>query len=349
MKKALILIILFIVLIGGFFALKNKSAEKASADTLTEPWIVVESDTVTEIDANGTVLRTLVTGDEVVSGATVQTDTEGSAVLYFPDGSQARIDPNTTLTVTEATYESDTDSLVVRLSVSTGRVWSNVISFINSDSSWEVETAHAVATVRGTSFGTDADSEHTTFIGSESTVAIFALDPTTGKPVLETETTITTDDVIELRREDVEILISEKREIVKKKIEDLTQTRINEWIERQRENDGPLQKRFEELRAQDLSPEEVRATIRAEIQEAFTAEVEKRREELRKQLEEKEDVARETIADKVRDTLTEALPFDAIRTTITQHLSERNENELAEKVRNYSNEELLMLLKKYLG
>jgi hypothetical protein len=338
------------VVVGAGILIRNKKGNVAQAEILTEPWIVVETEGVIELDENESTLRRLETGDKIASGETIQTNATGRVVLHFPDGSEARLEPNTTLTITNATYDIDTDSLTVRLVVGSGRLWSNIVSFVNPGSVWEVETAHAVATVRGTTFGTDATTDTTTFVGSESTVAVFLLDPQTGTPVPETETNITTDEAISLTRDDIAVLLSEKHALVKKKIEDLTHDRVREWIERERTEDGPLRQRIEDLRTEGLTQEEIRAQIRTDIQNQFRAQIKERRDELQKNiltaLETKDE---EVVEENVQNSPIETLSLNDIRALLKKTFTELGASKLALGIDALSDEELLLKLKEYFG
>jgi hypothetical protein len=155
------------------------------------PWIEVVTDSGMLTDTTGAT-STLQTGDEVSAGDSIKTNATGVVLVHFADGSFAQLDPNSSVTITQADYDQSSGAANVDLSLSTGTLWSKVLDLVGISSSWKVETSNAVATVRGTSFGTVVTSGETKVLGIEHTVAVTPLQPATHQPLAtSTETDVT--------------------------------------------------------------------------------------------------------------------------------------------------------------
>ncbi|MFA5062418.1 MAG: FecR family protein [Patescibacteria group bacterium] len=142
-----------------------------TSEKVTLPWIEVVRPTVFLVDNTGAT-KELQTGEEVNQGDKIKTDENGVANIYFPDGSVARLDTNTEITIDAASYDQSDKSLVVKIFVSIGKVWSKIVGLATPNSSWQVESSNAVATVRGTAFGVQVIDGSTEVIGSENNVSV---------------------------------------------------------------------------------------------------------------------------------------------------------------------------------
>lgn len=137
------------------------------------PWIEVVANEVFVDDADGQGSFVAQTGDELPNGAIISTSATGAARIHFPDGSFARLDPNSELTITTVSFDPKNDELLVRMMLASGSVWSKVVSLATADSLWEVRTSQAVAAVRGTAFGVEAKTDtDTRIIGIEDEVSV---------------------------------------------------------------------------------------------------------------------------------------------------------------------------------
>jgi len=123
----------------------------------------------------------LQTGDEIDPGVKLKTNENGLANIYFPNGSVARMDINTQITIEEASYNDENQTMVVKIMLGIGRVWSKIFSLATPESSWEVDTTNAVATVRGTAFGVEYEDNNTNVVGSQNEVMVSFIDPVTKK------------------------------------------------------------------------------------------------------------------------------------------------------------------------
>lgn len=321
-----------------------KGNDKNKDVVLERPWVEVISASLSEIDGSGAALKELQTGDELADGAILKTDNFGQAIIHFPDGSEARLEPNTTVTITNASYSEENGSLVVRIALSTGRIWSKVISLSTPESEWRVDTANAVATVRGTAFGSEVIEGNSNFIGSENTVLVKAKNPDTGEEVEDTETPLTEDDVIELPKKDIQRILAAKSALAKKKIDAEAREDFKEWIGEQREKDNVLQNRLEELEEQGLTPEEAKAELRQEIRQNFIEQIIERRELLQ---EENAAGDGETIEGNSDTSFISRILIPQLREKIVEALIAKGEREAALKVKALSDAEISALLKRF--
>jgi hypothetical protein len=183
-----------------------------SASNLVEkPWVEVVTTTATVVSAQGTT-ATLYTGDEVAVGSSIKTDTNGVVVVHFSDGSFAKLDPNSSITITEASYEESSGSSNVHVTLNTGTLWSKVLDLVGINSSWQVETSNAVATVRGTSFMTSMTKGKTKVVGIENKVAVIPLRLDTHKPI-GIETVVTSDVQTVIDETHIDALASGKEQL----------------------------------------------------------------------------------------------------------------------------------------
>lgn len=140
----------------------------------------------------------LVTGDMLEQRAKIETDDRGIAAVYFPDGSRLRLDPKTTLTLEEGSFDTSGGTLKVRVLLAAGRVWSKVIDLATPESRWQVETSHTVATVRGTAFGVEGGNTTSKVLGSENTIAVAPKDPATGRVLRDREILVVEEQYVEV-------------------------------------------------------------------------------------------------------------------------------------------------------
>lgn len=196
MKYALGIIALLLIGGGTWWYLQpngNTSVTGAAVALAAgeKPWIEVVTASAIAIDTKGAT-TTLQTGDEVAVGSVIKTDVAGVVLVHFPDGSFAKLDSNSSITITEASYNQSSGATNVHLTLGTGTLWSKVLGLVGINSSWQVETSNAVATVRGTSFMTSITKGKTKVVGIENKVAVTPLRLDTHEP-LGVETAVTVD------------------------------------------------------------------------------------------------------------------------------------------------------------
>lgn len=298
--------------------------------TTPEPWIDIESGEVRAFDAvSGEVLAVLESGDTVSPGLRIVTGTQARASIQYPDGSEARMEPDTDITIEEASYDPKTETLVVRFSAHTGKVWSKIIELVTPESRWEVTTSQTVATVRGTAFGIEVDDSGTNVIGSENTVAVIPINPKTGQRDDTATVVLSESDIIKasVLREQTTIT----RAVLKDEIAEHT------WMNVHVDRDVVINKVRTELIENGVPAGEVREALKERVQEIRK----KRLIELRPQVDNLRDHLDPRQKEGLRKQL-EASIGDAVKrdvdqkASIPEELRNRLENhpELLEQVRN---------------
>lgn len=244
-KTITIITIILALFIGIYFFTKTpKNADLDSIQTNTvQPWIEVLSSPVFELNPeNKNTLRELQTGDEIINGAIIKTESGAFANIYMQDGSLIRIDENTELILTEQSFDAEEEKLIVKISLSAGKVWSKIFELATPDSLWEVKTSNAVAVVRGTAFGVTYESGKSSIIGFENDVVILVIDPET-KELIEGVIIISPGKFIEIKDEDIEG-IKEDPTLLQEKIIDTPQEILDqEWIKRSKALDKELEEK----------------------------------------------------------------------------------------------------------
>src|SRR3989344_1536298 len=123
MRNTLIIVLGIAILgvAGTFLYIKNASSETPSKEpTIVKPWVEIVSPRAFIIDATtGSHVRELKTGDEIEHGTKIETPKNALVNIYFPDGSVARIDGESSVVIQEATYDENSHKLVVRISLAT--------------------------------------------------------------------------------------------------------------------------------------------------------------------------------------------------------------------------------------
>jgi hypothetical protein len=115
-------------------------------------------------------------GQVLAAGDTVRTGEASRAVLTYFEGSTVSVEPNTELTIESASSSSDGSTIVV-MRQSVGRTWHVVSKLLSGGSKYEVKTPASTASVRGTAFQVDCDSERTVITTSEGAVVARVADP----------------------------------------------------------------------------------------------------------------------------------------------------------------------------
>jgi hypothetical protein len=197
MTKYILGIVALLLIGGGIWWYLQPNGNKAVATASVafapgeKPWIEVITASATAEDTTGAT-TTLQTGDEVAIGSVIKTDAAGVVLVHFPDGSFAKLDPNSSVTITGVTYDQSSGATNVHVTLGTGTLWSKVLDLVGIGSSWQVETSNAVATVRGTSFMTSVSKGKTKVVGIEHAVAVTPLRLDTHQPIA-TEVNVTPD------------------------------------------------------------------------------------------------------------------------------------------------------------
>lgn len=250
MKLKVIILAIVLVVIAGIFLIINRSVAPTSeniennivtiddvkknqteSDSIEQnlPWIEVV--VVSVYKKQGESWQDLKTGDQLKNGDIVKTDDSGLANIYMPDGSVARLDSGTEIVITQADYEEAPKTIKVQIKLIAGRIWSKIVELSTNESYWEVETANAVAAVRGTAFGVEYENDETMIVGWENTVEVQSIDMYSGKksnPVL-----ILANKVLRINETTARTSEGASEEIFEDRVEDLSpEVKSSSWIER---------------------------------------------------------------------------------------------------------------------
>ncbi len=276
-------IVVALAVSGAFFAFKNtitpanisnsqpNTNKGEGVDLPSKPWLEVIKPAVIKIGSQGETGSPLKTGDEVEPGTTIQTDRQGLAAIHFPDGSILRVDSETKLTVTGAEFDARSEKLSVKIVLASGRLWSKILSLVTADSSWEVKTTNAVATVRGTAFGFAFASGRSRILGSENTTVVNAIDPAASE-IIKTDVGLTADKYIEIRDADIKNYLQNPKLLAAR---DAPAEILNqEWVKRYKAEDKEYNSKFDEIKRESgLEGRELRDFFRQKIYKEFESKI----------------------------------------------------------------------------
>jgi len=103
------------------------------------------------------------TGAPLVQGDTIETQDASRLEVRFSDGSVLRLGPRAKLQLTQAHFGGPARRrLSARLFF--GKLWAKVISVVQGEQKFQVETENAVAGVRGTTFRVDANEDKSVLV-----------------------------------------------------------------------------------------------------------------------------------------------------------------------------------------
>lgn len=171
-----------------------------SEESREHPWIEILNANVSE-HREGETPRLLASGDELHTGMIIAADQTGRAIIHFQNGSIARIDRDTQFTLETGTYEKSDKTLIVTMTLASGRIWSRIAELATPASLWEIKTANAVAVVRGTAFGIEYENGVSRVIGAENEVTVIPIDPKTKKRVETAAVIVKPDTFVEVTKD----------------------------------------------------------------------------------------------------------------------------------------------------
>lgn len=201
------------------------------------PVIQIIKPTVQVLDDNGMPLRQLANGDVLTPPIHLKLGPNADAVIVYVDGSSARLSANTDIKIEQGSYDTKTGSLSSKIFLYFGHVWSKVVALATPESSWQVQTPHAVATVRGTAFDSKVEKGKSTFTGSEHQVAIIPIDPDTGKEMNDKDASLDEDKQIVLGDADMHAIKNNKEKIESKDFDE-KKSDDKGWIDQNTHRDG---------------------------------------------------------------------------------------------------------------
>jgi len=121
---------------------------------------------------------------ETLAGSVVKTSETGRSIVEGSDQSVTVVDRNSELTIASAEEGKTT------MELEAGNAWSRVEKVFEQGEFYEMETTHAVATVRGTSFGTFSFEDRSEFMLTEGSIDMTLIDSETGERIPESQTRI---------------------------------------------------------------------------------------------------------------------------------------------------------------
>lgn len=239
-----------------------------SGTTAGKPWIQVVKDGVFLI-SSGTEKNTLKTGDEMNEGAIIETDKNGLANIYFPDGSVARLDSQTKITLSAGLYDVNTKTLTVKIKLAAGNLWSKIMKLATPESVWEVHTANAVAAVRGSAFGMSFSRGKTRVIGSEHVISVNPINPKTGEMIKGQQAAVGENNYLEISDALALDFASGERDI-KRFVKPISGLMLSEdWIKASLEADQKINERVQIFEGSGLTNDQALDRYREEVTNEF--------------------------------------------------------------------------------
>jgi hypothetical protein len=127
--------------------------------------------------------RTLGVGAEVYEGDRVRTDAGARLKLLFVDGTVVQLGERTDLVLDWFLYAPGANSQSALLRVSAG-IFRVILELMLPRAAFEVQTATAVASVRGTGWITEVTPQATAIVALDGRVAVRNIEPVAGEVVL---------------------------------------------------------------------------------------------------------------------------------------------------------------------
>jgi FecR protein len=293
MKKELGILLIFVALLAGAMLLSgcgkktieeeitmppitppvNQQENEKTLPVISKPWVQISKGSlfliVPATSTTGTVQIALKTGDELNEGDQIETDKTGLANIYFPDGSVARLDTETRITITSALYVPNSKTLVVRLKLSAGSIWSKIMKLATPESVWEVNSTNAVAAVRGSAFGMSVRGGKIRVIGSEHKIIVDLFDAKTGFLIKGQEAFVAENDYLDITPEELAAFIKGEKK-VSDDVEKIPAGVLEEsWVKFSLAADKKINDRLLEFETQGLSNDQALDKYRASVIEEF--------------------------------------------------------------------------------
>ena len=162
MQRSGVQVISFAVLLAlvlGAFAMVQPTESQATLVVSAGQAVVNQNETI----VFATVSNSAVSAGEVATvrqGDTIHLSETATAQLRLQDGSAIDLEAGTVLTVSELV--TNDDSFRARFSQLTGKTFSQVVHLLKPDDAFEIRTPSSTASVRGTKFTVEVQSEEAT-------------------------------------------------------------------------------------------------------------------------------------------------------------------------------------------
>ncbi len=152
MKKIIVILVILILLFGGFSVW--------AVNTYAKPLEIEDLKAVVVPDEGGVFLQSdegafqkITEETDLKVGDTVKTDETGSARIVLYDTNEVTLDNNSEVTIEESFIDKETPFLTkIKLNLKQGQVWNRLLELFHPDAYFKVESGGIVATVRGTIF-----------------------------------------------------------------------------------------------------------------------------------------------------------------------------------------------------
>jgi len=194
-------VVIILLLAAGGWWFKNKGQKGGllgAAEALAQDGVILEvvkGQVKISFEGEEKTLTSPV-AQEVEPGVIVITLAGSQANLVFPNGSLARLDEETSVNLTE--FFSEAQSSGVKLELNSGNLWSRVQRLLDKETNYEVQTANAVAVVKGTIFNMVYKEGKTKLEVLSNKVAIKAIDPQTKQTLAGGEAEVETGNSVEM-------------------------------------------------------------------------------------------------------------------------------------------------------
>lgn len=196
-------------------------------------------------------------GDVLFAGDTVRTGANAIATVVFPDVGAMRLEENTKISI------QTLSSSRVYLIQSVGDTYSKIKKLLGAESSYEVETPTAVATVRGTAFGVLVDRlKKTQIVVGESSVSVTPFQLVRGEKKRFNAVIVAEEQAINLDARLIERMSEKKEQPRVGNVKDVLIPKQREWFEERKKDQPKLEERIDrlskplQLRAISIPPDE---------------------------------------------------------------------------------------------
>lgn len=229
-----LIILMIIGAVTGYFGYKFLTKKlQGLSPTTSQTTLTIDSGTVPGFTS----------GQILSAGQKLSTGSDSSATISFPNGSEIRLDENTTLTLT-----SVTDNLI-SLYQTLGRSWTRVIKLTGANSNFEIETPTALATVRGTAFTTIVSPEESIIDTDDGQVEMAVIDRVAGQRKILQKLTVEAGFAASIPQKDLADLKAGRKQI--QKLTTSQEFRNSSWYRSNKDKD---QKLLDRLKNRSLNP-----------------------------------------------------------------------------------------------
>lgn len=267
MRKIIFLtIVILIVATGVFFYIDqiNAPSHRGQNDFVNLSWIEVFSPGVFIRYGDEVQGKELQSGDQIEAPAAVTTGLRGIADLHMSDGSVIRMDASTEINLQEVIFDARNNSLKIKVTLISGRVWFKITEVSASDSYWELKTNNATMVAQGAAFGAEYIQGKTFVIAAENKVTVAIVDPQSGKPLANKTAIVPAGRVMEIYDADIEGLLKGKK-ILNSLVRDAwPEIWVEPWVERAMEEDVLINHKINNLKSGGLNDQEIRGSLTKE-------------------------------------------------------------------------------------